>query len=254
MVLIDTHTHIFGESFENDLKETIERAISAGVEKFLVPNVDVSTLSQVVQTIQSFPQALPMWGLHPCSVKEDWKEEWNKIEPLIKEHPPVAVGEIGLDFYWSTDFKAEQIEALNHQLNLAVALSLPVSLHTREATTETIELVKPFISKGLKGVFHCFSGTEAEANQIIEMGFCLGIGGTITFKNNPMRNWIKNLPGEFLVLETDAPYLAPVPFRGKRNEPSYLIEIAAELSHLLGQSPTRIGSLTTQNANRIFGF
>lgn len=253
MVFIDTHSHIFGDQFETELDAVMLRAERAGVEKVLVPNVDAATIPEVIQTIRQYPKALPMWGLHPCSVKEDWKTELEKIEAMISEFPPVAIGEIGLDFYWSKDFVDDQFAALEYQLELALKNRLPVSLHTRDATRETIDLVRPFAGKGLRGVFHCFSGTETEANEITEMGFCLGIGGTLTFKNNPLRNWVKNLPIGFLVLETDAPYLAPVPYRGKRNEPAYLVEVATELSNLLRMDPSEIGKLTSENARRIFG-
>lgn len=253
MVLIDTHTHIFGEQFENDLDLVMKRSKGAGVQTMLIPNVDVSSIPEVVNTISQYPETRPMWGLHPCSVTENWKSDLAEIEGFIEKYPPVGIGEIGLDFFWSKQFVIAQKEALEYQLNLALQLELPVSLHTREATPETIELVLPFAKKGLRGVFHCFSGSQEEAQTITNMGFMLGIGGTITFKNNAMRNWISQLDyTNSLVLETDAPYLAPVPYRGKRNEPAYLKEIAAELGILFDCEPEVVAEFSTRNAKTIF--
>lgn len=253
MHLIDTHTHLFEEYFPDEMDMVVKRAESVGVRQMLVPNVDVNTIPQVLNTIASYPTALPMWGLHPCHVFGDWKEQWNIIQTTLEVCPPIAIGEIGLDFYWTKDWISEQKEALTFQLNIALDLNLPVSLHTREATFACIDLVKPMAKGGLRGVFHCFSGSEEEALEVIDMGFCLGLGGTLTFKNNNLRSWIKNIPNEFLVLETDAPYLAPVPYRGKRNEPSYIMEVALELARLKESDISEISRVTTRNAERVFG-
>lgn len=224
-----------------------------GVAYMLLPNIDSSTLQPVADAVAKFPATKPMWGLHPCHVFADWQMELEKIKPWFTNIPAVAVGEIGLDFYWSKEFVNEQIQALTTQLEWALEFNLPVSLHTREATRETIDLVKPFISSGLRGVFHCFSGTLEEAIEITEMNFALGIGGSITYKNNPVRTFLHEIPLTCLVLETDSPYLPPVPYRGKRNESAYLVEIASAVAALYGISPDEVAETTTENAGRIFG-
>jgi TatD DNase family protein len=252
MILIDTHTHVFGDAFTEDKAAVFQRMEKVGLCQVLLPNVDVSTIPEVLETVAVFKLAKPMWGLHPCHVFADWKEELQKIKPLFQQHPAVAVGEIGLDFYWSKEFVAEQEAALQLQLEWALEMQMPVSLHTREATQRTIDLVKPFAEKGLKGVFHCFSGTEAEAKAILDMGFFLGIGGTITYKKNDIRDFLGQLPLKSIVLETDAPYLAPVPYRGKRNEPAYLVEIAYALASIFGVGADVISKTTSQTANKLF--
>ena len=252
MNLIDTHTHLFGEQFDADRPGMIQRALEAGVEWMLLPNIDSQTIDAVVSTVQGFPSTKAMWGLHPCHVFANWEEELAKIELLFESSPAVAVGEIGLDFYWSKDFVEEQKQALNHQMQWALDRKLPVSLHTREATQETIELVKPFANKGLTGVFHCFSGYEAEANAITELGFALGIGGSITYKKNPIREFLPRISLKSIVLETDSPYLPPVPYRGKRNESAYVKEVALEVASLCGTSLEEVARITTENAKMIF--
>lgn len=224
-----------------------------GVAYMLLPNIDSSTLQPVADAVAKFPATKPMWGLHPCHVFAGWQMELEKIKPWFTNIPAVAVGEIGLDFYWSKEFVNEQIQALTTQLEWALKFNLPVSLHTREAIRETIDLVKPFISSGLRGVFHCFSGTLEEAIEITEMNFALGIGGSITYKNNPVRTFLHEIPLTCLVLETDSPYLPPVPYRGKRNESAYLVEIASAVAALYGISPDEVAETTTENACHIFG-
>jgi TatD DNase family protein len=252
MQLIDTHTHLFLKEFEQDLPDLVQRARRVGVTKFLLPNIDVDSLDAVLQACRKFPEFRPMWGLHPCSVNANWQEDLERIRPFFGQQAACAVGEIGLDFYWSTEFEKEQILALETQLDWALEFGLPVSLHTRNATREAIQTLKPFIKKGLKGVFHCFSGTEEEAREILEMGLQLGIGGSITYPKNPLRNFLKNLPPERLVLETDAPYLPPVPYRGKRNEPAYLQEVVYELAGIYQIPPAQIAEITSRNAESVF--
>jgi len=252
MKLVDTHTHIFGKEFDADLKEVVFRASRAGVAFMLLPNIDSDSVQAVINACQNHPELKPMWGLHPCHVTAAWQQDLSGLRPLFKSQPACAVGEIGLDFYWSTEFKDEQMKALEVQLSWALEEKLPVSLHTRNATRETIDLVRPFAEKGLKGVFHCFSGTEKEALEIMEMGFFLGVGGSITYPKNPVRDFIGRLPLSRLVLETDAPYLPPVPYCGKRNEPAYLQEIAFALSDFFGCSPAQIAESTSANAVSLF--
>jgi len=252
MQLIDTHTHIFGADFDSDLRETVERALKVGVHKMLLPNIDSTTMESVKKACEQFPGLLPMWGLHPCHVFANWKEELQKIEPYFDLFPASAIGEIGMDLHWSKEFEAEQKAALQAQLEWAVQKELPVSLHTREATRETLDILAPFAAQGVKGVFHCFSGTEQEALEAISLGFYLGIGGSITYKKNPIRDFIGRIPLQHLVLETDAPYLPPVPYRGKRNEPAYLLEVTYALADLFQQAPREIAEITTQNAVSLF--
>ena len=252
MKLVDTHTHIFVKEFAEDFDQVVGRAKKAGVSWMLLPNIDCESVQQVKDACLKFPDLKPMWGLHPCHVDAGWKQALQEIRPLFREVPAVAVGEIGLDFYWSTEFADQQMEALKIQLGWAIEENLPVSLHTRNATRETIELVRPFTEKGLKGVFHCFSGTEEEALEIIGMGMMLGIGGSITYPKNSIREFIGKLPLDNLVLETDAPYLPPVPYRGKRNEPAYLQEVAFALSDFFGLAPAQIAERTSGNAVSVF--
>lgn len=252
MKLVDTHTHIFGKDFDSDLEEVVLRAKRSGLSHMLLPNIDLESVPLVSDACRQFPELKPMWGLHPCHVDAQWKENLEKIRPLFKDVPAVAVGEIGLDFYWSMEFAGEQKQALEIQLGWALEENLPVSLHTRNATRETIEIVYSFAHKGLKGVFHCFSGTEEEAREIIGMGLMLGIGGSLTYPKNPIREFIGKLPLENLVLETDAPYLPPVPYRGKRNEPAYLKEVVFALSDFFGVPPARVAEITSANAVSVF--
>ena len=252
MHLIDTHCHVFGPQFSEDVSLVFNRAKSAGVQNSLLPNIDSESIALICAVVENEKSAKPMWGLHPCHVFSNWKEELSKIESLFETHPAVAVGEIGLDFYWSKEFISEQKEALEFQLNWALAKNLPVSLHTRDANPEAIEIVKPFAEKGLKGVFHCFSGSFEEGMEIIDFGFCLGIGGNITYKKNPVRDFIGRFPIGSIVLETDSPYLAPVPYRGKRNEPAYLVEVVYELANHFSLSPDEISKTTSKTAISLF--
>jgi TatD DNase family protein len=252
MKIIDTHTHVFGPQFIEDYAAVLDRARKAGVEYVLLPNIDGSSVQDILYILDKEPMAKPMWGLHPCHVLDNWKEELNTIQSFLTQFPPVAIGEIGLDFYWSTQFKTEQIEALQIQLQWAMDMGLPVSLHTRNATQETIEEVKPFADLGLRGVFHCFSGTESEARTVVEMGFFLGIGGTITYKKSEVKSYLSNFSLGNILLETDAPYLSPVPHRGKRNEPSYLIDVVYSLSDIFKLSPQEIAETTSDNARKLF--
>jgi TatD DNase family protein len=252
MILIDTHTHVFGEAFAEDLDLVFQRMKKAGVQAALIPNVDLETIPQVLDTVTKYPMAKPMWGLHPCHVFAGWKEDLEKIKPLFGQHKAAAVGEIGLDFYWSKEFAAEQEAAFETQMSWALELGLPVSLHSRAAMHRSIEMVRPFAQRGLRGVFHCFSGSEADARAVLDMNFCLGIGGPVTYKKSENRDYLKKLPLEGLVLETDAPYLSPVPYRGKRNEPAYLTEIVFMLASIYGTSADVISKTTSQTANNLF--
>lgn len=253
MNLIDTHVHLYEESFQTDLAAVIKKAQSNGVQKMIMPNVDKESIEPMKQIALDYPGVcLPMIGLHPCYVKEDYKEQLTIIENELSRNKYAAIGEIGLDLYWDKTFFEQQKEAFLLQTNWAISHNLPIAIHSRESTREAIELLKPLASDKLTGVFHCFVGTAEEAKEIIEMGFYLGIGGVCTFKNGGIDKVLPSIPLDKLVLETDGPYLAPVPFRGKRNESSYLTFIATKISEIYGTSAVEIGEITTSNANKLF--
>lgn len=253
MRLIDTHTHLYLDDFKNDFEEVRERAKQAGVEKFYLPSIDSSAIDDMLKLEEKYPaEFFPMIGLHPGSVKEDFKKELEVVETYLAKRQFAAMGEIGLDFYWDITFKQQQLEAFSTQMELALQHKLPIVIHTRNAMRETIDLVKPFAARGLRGIFHCFGDSYETAKEIAGMGFCLGIGGVLTYKKANLGEAIKEIPLEFIVLETDAPYLTPVPFRGKRNESSYLIYIAQELAKVKGMSVEEIGEVTSNNAERVF--
>lgn len=256
MILTDTHIHLYAEEYEGDRNELITTAIDAGVRRFLIPNIDSTSVAGMLGLANSFPGiCLPMLGLHPCYVKENFREELKLIYSYLSDAGTgaVAIGEIGLDFYWDLTFREQQEIALKEQFQWASELNLPVAIHSRNSTDEVIAILKELKSLNLKGVFHCFSGDMKQAETIIDLGFYLGIGGVVTFKNSGLDKIIAQLPLSNLLLETDGPYLAPAPFRGKRNEPSYLKLIAAKVSEIKGVSIEEISEITTANADRLFG-
>jgi TatD DNase family protein len=253
MYLIDTHTHIYMPAFDNDRAEMLQRARIAGVQKFYLPAIDSEVIDRILKMEVDYPgECMAMMGLHPCSVKENWKEELEIVEGWLSKRPFIAVGEIGLDFYWDSSFSKEQYEVFRLQIEMALRYNLPIVIHTRNAMQETINVVKEYKGRGLRGIFHCFGGSYESAKQIIDTGFLLGIGGVVTYKNAGLPETLKNIPLEHIVLETDAPYLTPVPFRGKRNEPGYLKYIVASLAEACGVSLQEIGEVTTANALRLF--
>ena len=250
---IDTHCHLYSEEFSKDIDELIERAKSAGVEKFYLPAIDSNTLQSMLALEAKHPECIPMMGLHPCHVNANYEQELGIIKEWLDKRRFVAIGEIGLDYYWSTEFAAQQAAAFNQQMQWALDYHLPIVIHTRNAMQPTIDAVKPFADKGLLGIFHCFSGNANEAEQIINMNFYLGIGGILTYKKSGLPEAIANIPLEKIVLETDAPYLPPVPYRGKRNESSYIPIIAQKLAEVKNASLEKVAALTTANAEKIFG-
>lgn len=253
-MLIDTHCHLYSEEFKEDIASVIERAKDAGVGRFYLPGIDSSAIGDMLALEEKYPGlCIPMMGLHPCYVKENFQQELDMVETWLNKRPFVAIGEIGLDFYWDTTYSKEQYEAFSCQMQWAVDRDLPIVIHTRNAMPETIETVKPFAEKGLKGIFHCFSGNAAEAKQVTDMGFYLGIGGVLTYKKSGLAEALEQIGIEKLVLETDAPYLAPVPYRGKRNESSYLAAIATKLAELKNLDIATVSAITTANAQKIFG-
>lgn len=253
MKLIDTHTHLYVPEFKDDINAVIERAEAEGVEKFYLPAIDSSENEALLNLEKRFPgKVFAMAGLHPCSVKENYKEELKKIEQQLSERGFAAIGETGLDFYWNTTFSKQQYESLHTHAKWAIQYEKPLVIHTRNAMQETIDLVKEYKGKNLFGIFHCFSGTAENAKEIIDGGFLLGIGGVLTFKNSGLAEVIKDVDLKYLVLETDSPYLAPTPFRGKRNESSYLKYIVQKLAEIKNISVEEVASETTRNAEGIF--
>ncbi|MGN6617554.1 MAG: TatD family hydrolase [Ilyomonas sp.] len=254
MKLIDTHCHLYVEEFKEDIEAVMERARAEGVKKFFLPAIDSSETASLLALENKFKgECFAMMGLHPCSVKESYKEELQLVEDWIDKRDFAAIGEIGLDFYWDVTFKKEQYEVFESQMQWALDKKWPIVIHTRNAMPETIEIVKPFAVKGLRGIFHCFGGTIMQAQQIIEMEFYLGIGGVITYKKSGLTEVLENISLEHLVLETDAPYLTPVPFRGKRNESSYLKYVAQKLAEVKKVSVEEVTAITSANAEKIFG-
>ncbi|NBV10187.1 MAG: TatD family deoxyribonuclease [Chitinophagia bacterium] len=254
MHFVDTHAHIYAEELTSDLNLIMKNAVAVGINKIIMPAIDSSTLEAMLKVEQQFPeQCIAMMGLHPCYVKENHKEELKLVEEWIGKRKFIAIGEIGLDFYWDKTFAKEQHIVFETQMQWALDLQLPIAIHTRNAMGETIEAVKPFAKKGLRGVFHCFSGSKESAEQIIGMGFHLGLGGVLTYKNAGVAEAVKDISMEYIVLETDAPYLAPVPYRGKTNEPAYMIEVAKKLAEIKSLPLHEIAAITTSNAEKLFG-
>lgn len=251
--LIDTHIHLYSTDYELQQGDLIRSAQAAGVSQFLLPNIDLSTVAGMQQLVTDYPGVcLPMMGLHPGYVKADFEEQLTEIEQLAMSGRYYGIGEIGLDKYWDLTYLSQQESALKFQLQLAHRLKLPVALHTRNATKETIALIKELNLPGLTGVFHCFGGTAEEAIEIRELGFYLGIGGVLTFKNSGLDVLVHDIPIESIVLETDGPYLAPAPHRGKRNDPSYLRLIANKLAEVKNITVEEVAVLTSANARKLF--
>lgn len=249
--IIDTHCHLYLNEFAPNRDALIERAKRAGVQHVFLPAIDSSSFSDLLALEQSDPTYFhAMTGLHPCYVNDTMAEELAFVEKQLASRPYLAIGECGLDFHWDTTFAKEQVQALEQQAQWALQYNLPIILHTRKATAETIAVMKQF--PGIRGIFHCFGGTPSEAEQIIAMGFYLGIGGVLTYKNAGLDQLVEALPLNHLVLETDAPYLTPVPHRGKRNEPAFLPIILEKLASVKQCPVSEVAAITTQNALNLF--
>lgn len=254
MKLIDTHTHLYSKQFSGDVDAAIQRAEKEGVEKFYLPAIDSESLEAMLALEARYPgKCIAMMGLHPCSVKADHAEEMQLVERELARRKWVAVGEIGLDFYWDRTFEKEQYAAFHQQIEWALHYEIPIVIHCREAMPETIGVVREHQKGNLRGIFHCFTGSYESARQITDLGFYLGIGGVLTYKNAGLGDAIREIPLEHLVLETDSPYLAPAPFRGKRNESGYLRYVLEKLAEVKGLSPEEVARITTLNAEKIFG-
>ena len=254
--MIDTHSHIYSEEFDANGDEVIQRAKEAGVTKIVLPNVDAQSLPRMLELEAQYPDyCYAAVGLHPESVKENYQIELDIIREELERRKYLAVGEIGIDLYWDKTYQTEQIRAFQTQVEWAIEFNLPVIIHVRNSHNETIQALKPYSGKGLKGIFHCFGGTPEEAAEIFSLGdFKLGIGGVVTFKNSGLAATLMHIPLEKLVLETDSPYLTPVPFRGKRNESSYLRYVAARLSEIYAVPQDEVNRITTESANSVFSW
>ena len=260
MKLIDTHCHLYSKEFDNDRDEMIQRAEKEGVEAFYLPMVDSSSRAALLDLEARYPGICHgMTGLHPTSVKEDYRTELRIVEEDLLRRSWAAVGEIGLDFYWDRTFERQQYEAFHLQIEWAVQFRLPIAIHSRDSMKETIGVVREHQGivrqQGgvLRGVFHCFGGSPDDAMAIVELGFFLGIGGVLTYKNSTLPEVLKEVPMDSIVLETDAPYLSPVPFRGKRNEPAYLRYVVERLAAAKGISVEEAAVASTANAQKLFG-
>lgn len=254
MIITDTHTHLYSPEFDNDREQVIQKAIDCGVKRFFVPAIDSQYTERMFQLKQKFPDnVFLMNGLHPCSVAENYQEELRKVEDLMRQHSFCAVGEIGIDLYWDKTFFAQQQQAFVSQIRLAKKHRLPIVIHCREAFDPIFEILEQEKSDFLYGIFHCFTGDKQQAQKAISYGMKLGIGGVVTFKNGKIDQFLNEIPLEHIVLETDSPYLAPVPFRGKRNESAYLLYVLNKVAEIYGITPQEVAQITTENSRKIFG-
>ena len=255
MYFIDTHSHIYLDKYSKDIKEVVQRAVKQNVNYIFLPNIDSSTISSMLNLAKLFPKiCFPMIGLHPTSVEEDYKFELNIIEKILNEEKFIGIGEIGIDLYWDKTFVEEQKFAFKKQLDIASEYNLPVVIHSRNSFNEVFSILKSYKSGSVFGIFHAFSGSVEQAKKIIDLGFKLGIGGVVTYKNSGLAETISKIDLKNIVLETDSPYLTPVPKRGKRNEPTYLVYIAKKLSEIYGLNIGDIAKITSNNVIEIFNF
>jgi TatD DNase family protein len=253
MYLIDTHTHLYLEEFSQDIEQVLANAKAEGVVKFYLPNVDSSSVDSMLQLENNHPgKCFSMMGLHPCSVKENYEQELKLVEEWLGKRTFAGVGEIGLDYYWDKTFIAEQKMVLHTQIEWALHYNIPIVVHSRESLQDCIDIVKQHQTGKLRGIFHCFGGSIEEAKQIMDLNFLMGIGGVITYKKSGLSDVIQSIPLDYLVLETDAPYLSPVPFRGKRNEPMYLRYVVEKIAEAKQINKEDVITATTNNAEKIF--
>ncbi len=251
-MFIDTHAHIYSEEFREDLENMLANAELAGITDIYMPNIDSTSIDEMMQIAEKYKNCHAMMGLHPCYVKENYKDELAIVEKYLAEHTFAGIGEIGIDLYWDKTYANEQEDAFRRQIALSKEYNLPFVIHSRDSLDMTISIVNELQDGCLSGIFHCFNGTEDQAKKIIDVGFMMGIGGVITYKNAGVDIVVANIPMEYLVLETDAPYLSPVPYRGKRNECAYISNIAEKMAEIKGMSKSEIGVVTTFNANKLF--
>lgn len=252
--MIDTHAHLDDPIYTEHFLEFLHTQKQGGVEAVVIPGVSAGSATSVLDICRLAPDfCFPALGLHPEEVKNDWQEQLRHIETTLRQGGCVAVGEIGLDYHWDKTFVEQQKKALISQLELALEIGLPVLLHNRDATEDMLQLLMPFARQGLRGVMHCFTGSTETAKRILDMGLYLGIGGVLTFKNSKLSDTLQSVPLERIVLETDAPYLAPTPFRGKTNEPRFIKYVIEHLAQIYGLTETEIDAITTHNARHLLG-
>lgn len=254
MILTDTHTHLYYQTDDTKRMALMQRCKQNGVNRLFLPNVDAASVPLVFSLVSTFPDVcFPMLGLHPCSAKEGWETELNTIKAAANAHKIVAIGEIGIDLYWDKTLLTPQIQAFKTQIAWAKALQLPIVIHCRDAFNEVFEVLQQEHDENLRGIFHCFSGTFEQAEKVINLGFYLGIGGVVTYKNAGLDKVVAQIGLKHIVLETDSPYLAPVPQRGKPNESSYLVHIAQKVAELHQTSIETVAEVTTENSRLLFG-
>jgi len=254
MIITDTHTHLYSEAFDCDRAEVMQRTLDANISRLFIPAIDSSYTAAMLELEKDFPNnVFLMMGLHPTHVKENYKDELWHVEDMLGKHKFYAVGEIGIDLFWDKSTLAIQQVAFRHQIHLAKQYKLPIVIHCRDAFDEIFEILEEEKSNDLYGIFHCFTGTLAQAHQAIAYNMKLGIGGVATFKNGKIDQFLNTIDLKHIVLETDAPYLAPKPFRGKRNESSYILKVIEKLSELYGVSEEKIAEITTENSKAVFG-
>ena len=253
MIITDTHTHLYSEAFDKDRQEMIQRAFDANVSRFFIPAIDSTYTKAMFKLEEDYPDnVFLMMGLHPTSVKENYKEELEHVEKLLSKRPFIAIGEIGIDLYWDKTTLNIQQEAFRHQIKLAKKHHLPIVIHCRDSFDEIFEILEQEKGEELFGIFHCFTGTLKQAQKAISYNMKLGIGGVVTFKNGKIDQFLNQIDLKHIVLETDAPYLAPTPYRGKRNESSYIINVLDKLSNIYGVPKEEIAEITTANSKAIF--
>jgi TatD DNase family protein len=253
--MIDTHSHLYSEEFKADIEDVIQRSNAAGVSRVYLPAIDNHSHGMMMELVEKHPEyCIPMMGLHPCYVDGRYEAELNIVSDWLERRPFAAIGEIGLDFYHSVEFKTQQEIAFQIQIEWAIEKELPMVIHSRSSMDECIKMIAQHGRGKARGIFHCFGGDERQAKNVIELGFYLGIGGVVTYKNAGLAKIVEETPLEYLVLETDAPYLSPVPYRGKRNESSYIVHVAQKIAELKGISIEEVDEITTTNAKKIFAF
>ncbi len=253
MVLTDTHAHLYTEAFDEDRDEMIRRAIDAGIERFFIPAIDSTYTQAMLELEAAYPENMfLMTGLHPTHVKENYKEELEHVEEMLEKRSFFAIGEIGVDLYWDKSFLKQQQAAFKHQIRLAKRYGLPIVIHCRDAFDEVFEVLESERADNLYGIFHCFTGNLEQARRAISYNMKLGIGGVATFKNGKIDQFLNQIDIQHIVLETDSPYLAPTPYRGKRNESAYLIKVQEKLADIYGKSLEDIATITTENSKAIF--
>ncbi len=254
MPWVDTHCHLYSDEFLADREAMIARALDGGVTRMMLPNIDLHSIPGMMDLVSRYPEhCFPMMGLHPCSVKEDFESVLDQMESLLETGEYVGIGETGIDLYWDTTFRDQQILAFERQIGWARKYRLPVIIHSRESQDLTIDVISRFQDGQLRGIFHCFGGTVEQVERIQSLGFKVGIGGVATFKKSGLTELLPLIPLDMIVLETDAPYLAPVPYRGKRNEPSYIPLIANHICNVLGISQEELSRITFENAASVYG-